>query len=135
MSKEVKIDVNSHKDDFLKEFDRKREMVLEEIGLIAERYAKDGAHVDTGRMRNSITHATSRYSGVGSYRDDKGNKYADASAKSTPEEDAVYIGTNVEYAPYVELGTSRNDAYPFLRPAVQNHIKEFQDLIRETMKK
>lgn len=28
------------------------------------------------------------------------------------------IGTNVEYAPFVELGTSRAPAYPFLVPAL-----------------
>lgn len=29
------------------------------------------------------------------------------------------IGTDVHYAPYVELGTSRMAAQPFLRPALQ----------------
>lgn len=28
------------------------------------------------------------------------------------------VGTNVEYAPYVEYGTSRSTARPYLRPAV-----------------
>lgn len=28
------------------------------------------------------------------------------------------VGTNVEYAPYVEFGTSRMGAQPYLRPAV-----------------
>ena len=29
-----------------------------------------------------------------------------------------HIGTNVEYAPFLEYGTSRNRAYPFLFPAL-----------------
>jgi hypothetical protein len=31
----------------------------------------------------------------------------------------VDIGTAVVYAPFVELGTSRSPAYPFLRPALE----------------
>lgn len=46
---------------------------LEEVGLAAEGYAKAACPVDTGRLRNSITHV------------------------ARPDEKAVYIGTNVEY--------------------------------------
>jgi hypothetical protein len=36
------------------------------------------------------------------------------------DRDAVYIvGTNVEYAAYVEFGTSTQEAQPYLRPAVR----------------
>ena len=56
---------------------------LERCGEQAEGYAKDLTPVDTGNLRNSITHQV-----------DDG-------------ESTVYIGTNVEYAPYVELGTGR----------------------------
>lgn len=36
-------------------------------------------------------------------------------------DDAVYVvGTNVEYAVYVELGTSRMSAKPFLFPSARN---------------
>jgi phage gpG-like protein len=55
-----------------------------------------GPRVRTGRLRSSITWA------VG---EDTLGLYVD-------------IGTNVEYAPYVELGTSHARPYPFLRPAL-----------------
>ena len=55
---------------------------LEEIGDKAEYYAKELTPVDTGRLRNSITYDVKT------------------------DEKAVYVGTNVEYAEYVELGTS-----------------------------
>ncbi len=58
---------------------RATQQALETIGMTAERYAKEETPVDLGRLRNSIAHAV------------QGN--------------SVYIGTNVEYAPYVELGT------------------------------
>lgn len=38
---------------------------------------------------------------------------------SQPNEDHVaHVGTNVEYAPYVEYGTRRMGAQPYLRPAM-----------------
>ena len=48
---------------------------LEAIGLTAETYAKKETPVCTGRLRNSISHET--------------------------DKEAVYIGTNVEYAAFV----------------------------------
>lgn len=83
---------------------------LEAIGMTAETYAKKECPVDTGRLRNSIAHAV---------------------AKS---EDAVYIGTNVEYAPYVEFGTSRQKAQPFLRPAASNHSAEYERIMKSSLK-
>lgn len=81
---------------------------LEAIGLVAEGHAKELCPVDTGRLRNSISHAT--------------------------EGDAVYIGTNVEYAPYVELGTSRMAARPFLRPAAESYGDEYRALMENALK-
>lgn len=75
---------------------------LEAIGFQAEGYAKLLCPVDTGRLQGSIVHETS------------------------PEDHSVTIGTNVEYAAYVELGTKRTKAQPYLRPAIENHIDEYQ---------
>ena len=80
------------------------EICLEKIGLMSEAYAKDMCPVDTGRLRASITHETG--------------------------EDSVIIGTNVEYAGYVELGTSKQDPQPYLVPSLQNHISEIERIIR-----
>lgn len=53
--------------------------VLEEACLLVENTAKQYCPVDTGQLRNSITHQV--FGNVG------------------------YIGTNIQYAPYVEFGT------------------------------
>ena len=84
---------------------------LEEIGLVAEGYAKRLCPVDTGRLRNSITHAIF----------DGGEQY-------------VIIGTNVEYAPAVELGTSKQKAQPYLTPAAQDHSAEYRRILESKMK-
>ncbi len=88
--------------------DQRIAVALEEIGLTAEGYAKKACPVDTGRLRNSITHAVS-------------------SAESV-----VYVGTNVEYAAYVELGTSRQKAQPYLKPAA-NHKSTYQAILRNRL--
>ena len=51
--------------------------------------------VDTGNLRSSLTWELER--------------------------DAALVGTNVEYAPAVELGTSRQRAQPYLRPALDSN--------------
>ena len=105
------------------------------IGLAAVTHAKIGeTAVDTGRLRNSITFATEEYKGQGSYSDDKGHMFADASALATPEEGAVYIGTNVEYAIYIEEGTTRIKALHMLRNAAANHGDEYKKLMEDALK-
>lgn len=73
-------------------------------------------------------------------------------------ENAVYIGTNVEYAPYVELGTGKyypggrptpwayqdakgnwhlthgQRAQPYLKPAVADHISTYRTIIQDELK-
>ena len=81
-------------------------VALEKIGLLAEGYAQMKCPVDTGNLRASITHEV-----------DAGGK-------------AVYIGTNVEYGPYVELGTSKQKAQPYLRPAATEHSEQYRQVLK-----
>ena len=81
---------------------------LEAIGLTAEGHAKKETPVDTGRLRNSISHAV--------------------------EDRAAYIGTNVEYAPYVELGARGRDGKHMLQRAATEHTNEYKRLMEDSMK-
>ena len=135
---DITVKVNSNKQAILDEFRRQKKVALEAVGLQGETNAKMhitavGA-VDTGRLRNSITHAT--------------------------DDDSAYIGTNVEYGVYVELGTGiyaseggRSTPWsykddegnwhttvgmkprPFLAPAVQEHVDEYKELVENYMRK
>lgn len=120
--------------EILREFGEAVLRALERVGEQAEGYAKDLAPVDTGQLRNSISHAVDE------------------------SEPAVYIGTNLEYAPYVELGTGQynpqgrptpwayqdakgdwhwtkgNPAQPFLKPAVSDHAQTYRNIIEDEMK-
>ena len=102
------VTITDNSDQFLYALPSQIARALESIGLVAEGYAKLACPVDTGRLRNSISHA----------RDDT----------------AAYIGTNVKYAPYVELGTSKMHAQPFLRPAAENHADEYKEIVKTALK-
>jgi HK97 gp10 family phage protein len=106
---------------------------LETCGLTAEGYAKKLCAVDTGNLRNSITHQV-----------DDGKL-------------ACYIGTNGEYAAYVELGTGiyypggrqtpwvyqdakgnwhlthGQRAQPYSKPAVADHAEEYRNILKESL--
>lgn len=69
---------------------------LARVGLRVQNAARQLCPVDTGRLRSSIVSQPGR---------DARGPYVD-------------VGTNVEYAPFVEFGTSRAPAQPFLRPAL-----------------
>lgn len=86
-----------------------KERALEIIGGKAETYAKQICPVDTGNLRNSITH-------------------------KQMDENTEVIGTNVEYAPYVELGTRKSKAQPYLRPAAENHSAEYKSIMEHELK-
>lgn len=109
---------------------------LEKIGLVAEGYAKKLCPVDTGNLRNSITHVVDE------------------------QEPAAIIGTNNEYAAYVELGTGiyaeggggrptpwvyqdekgnwhytrGNKAQPFLKPALADHTQTYKNIFEDELK-
>lgn len=107
---------------------------LEKCGLTGEKYAKALCPVDTGELRNQITHQVQ------------------------PTELAVYIGSPTEYAPYVELGTGKyypggrqtpwvyqdakgnwhlthgQRAQPFLKPAIADHVTTYKGIIEGELK-
>ena len=130
----VKINDNSVK--FLEDFERKLLVGLEAIGIEAEGNAKEDANmpVDTGRARNSITWATKAKEGEGfSYSDDKGNNFNDQIGTGANEH-SVYIGSNVEYFPYIEEGSRTISARHVLRNAIVKHKDEYLEMLRDAFK-
>ena len=93
---------------------------LEMIGIQAEKFAKALCPVGTpestgiagyigGTLHNSIAHQV------------------------VMQETAVYVGTNVKYAPYVELGTSKMAKRPYLKPAIEDHIEHYKQIISDQL--
>lgn len=129
----ISIKIEDHSDEFIEELRRRIPAALEECGLAAEGYAKRLCPVDTGLLRNSITHALDGESpAISDYVDDNGEQrgqYNGTAPAESGKSRAVYLGTNVEYAPYVELGTSRTGAQPFIKPALANHVSSYQRIM------
>lgn len=95
------------------------QVALRVIGGKAEGYAKALCPVGTpestgipgymgGTLRNSITH--------------------------DQIDETAYVGTNVFYAPYVELGTVKMAPRPYLRPAISDHIEEYKAIAKAILK-
>lgn len=134
----MKIEFTDNSQAILEQFRQAVLVALEKCGLTGENYAKGNLtrnqSVDTGNLRNSITH------------------------RVDPDENAAYIGTDVEYAPYVELGTGKyvpggrptpwvyqdekgnwhithgQRAKPYLKPAVADHAEAYRDIIEDELK-
>lgn len=127
----------SFKNEVLKLVDSKKAKILEEWAILGEGYATEYAPVDTSNLKNSISHAVDMSEG------------------------AAIVGTNVEYGIYQEYGTGvyaekgsnakkipwvyqdekgnwhttkGNPPHPFLRPAFENHLDEYQEIFEEIMK-
>ena len=120
---DVEVTLTSNKDEILEALGEQLGQALVAVGMAAESNAKwevtkavydtpesKSGYVRTGRLRNSISWAV----------DPEGMR-------------DVYIGSNVHYAPYVELGTSKMAARPFLKPAAQNYTSQYMELIREAL--
>lgn len=90
------------------EMNARKRIALLAIGAAAEGHAKALTPVDTGRLRNSISHMA--------------------------DNDAAYIGTNVEYAPYVEYGTHRQKAHHMLKKAATEHGDEYKRIAKTILK-
>lgn len=149
---EVKMTDNSG--EVLEAFKNQLAVALEAVGTQAESHAKqvisdslvygntdltkygekDNSRVDTGRLRNSVSH--------------------------TVQQEDVYIGTNLDYAPYHELGTGiyasqpggrktpwvyydrhgkahkTRGLYPlhFLKKAASEHTDEYKAIIEKIMR-
>lgn len=129
----MEVNISSHKDEVLAALEAATQRALARCGRQAEGYAVDLVPVDTGNLRNSITHLV--------------------------DDDTVYIGTNNEYAVYVELGTGKyatggggrpdpwvyqddngnwhhthgQRAQPYLKPAVADHKQTYQNIIKDEL--
>lgn len=137
MNVSMSCEMESNRSEAERDLSTKRRRAMTAVGMELEKWAKALCVVGTeestgirgyrgGTLRNSITF--------------------------TSDESSVTLGTNVHYAPYVELGTGQhfeqppewvtNNAprgaglvsgmapKPFLRPAILNHTGDIQEIIQ-----
>ena len=104
----VKVKVTSRTKEVGAQFKKAVEKGLTAAALLVEGDAKLRAPVDTGNLRSSITHTASG--------------------------DRATVHTNVEYAPYMEYGTSRTAAQPYLTPALLENRDQIQKVFEQNIK-
>lgn len=144
--------LEDHTDEVLNATDEGIERALEAIGIQVENYAKMKCPVDTGLLRNSITHAvggkspeTTTYSSNNTHASTEKTKKAGTAGNpvnptktgsysgTAPNEKAVFVGSNVEYAAYVEVGTQKTDPQPYLKPAFMDHVDELKHIAEDAL--
>ena len=109
MRESIKIDVKLNESE-LKKVNEKIDDMLELWGIELEGAVKKLTPVDTGRLRNSVTHATKKDEGNAfTYSDNQGKSYLDHFGQGIKER-TVAVGTNVEYAPAVEFNDQTRHA-------------------------
>ena len=134
---------------------------LQAATLSKRELQKSPERIDTGLLRNSITHAVSgKPAAIGGYHASKGsNRYIkgknkgkrrSANAKNagavgmgfysgnapqapSPDKPSVYVGTNVEYAIYVHEGTLHMKANRFIANAMRTNGAELGRIIAKVL--
>ena len=142
MDVSAEIKITEDNTELIKQATKQAVMVaLEAVGLQAERYAKRLCPLDTGLLRNSITHAVGGASFSHAYKADKATSggamkggYSSGTVGSS-DDTTAYVGTPVEYASYVEYGTSRTNPHPYIKPAVEGHTSEYKKIFEEYLKR
>lgn len=150
----------------LEEIKKRIETALVEIGSRAQTYAVALTPTDTGRLKNSITYTTRHHSGKTiNYLRHKSSEgkttYTEEDETVTaPDENTLYLGTNVYYAPYIEFGTGiyadsgtgrdtpwswtdrDGEKHPtkgikpkhMLKKAIEDHTDEYMRVIKDHLK-
>ena len=150
----VKIEVvEDNTEETKKQLAKAIEAGLTECGMNMERYAKQLCPVGNparwkwpappgyvgGTLRGSISYALDGEVPGGTYEVKNGSGAPGRYDTPTPKEGygnrAVYVGTNVYYAPYVEMGTSKYPhPRPFIEPAVVGHKDEHKSTLEKHLK-
>ena len=117
----ITVKFDDHSPEVLAALKRATARGLEVCGAKAESYAKQELskskphkrgpsrpNVITGRLRNSVSH--------------------------TVQNNEMYVGSNVDYAAAVELGTRKSWAYPYLKPACTQHTGEYKQILADSLK-
>ena len=104
-----------------------RDGIVRRMAFDVEGVAKELAPYETTAMRNSIYTETSKDSGYSQASSNAQSKRPGVTAikHPRPEEGFANVGPSVNYAEYVELGTSRQAAQPFLTTAVEQVANKY----------
>ena len=129
---DVKIEDNSQ--EVLNELDNKMPEILDALGnelyKSIYQFMTDDKIVDTGRLRGSISYSTpfNDYSNL-----TLANKPEDA-IRGVKQKDTVVYGSNVEYASYVNSGSSKQRARKFIENGTNRAVPQMKKVVETILK-
>lgn len=100
---------NDNREEWANEFRQRIIAALVAVGEDGTDIASENAPFDTGWLSEHISYAL------------------------TDDDKSVIIGTNVEYGPYQELGTSMYKGHPYLVPMLNDNKDRFKAMIEKIL--
>ena len=110
MSFEIKSELKWNGSIAMKDFDIANNLALEESAILVEGKAAEKVQVDSGDLKRSITRS------------------------KIIDKIKIFVGTILEYAPFVEFGTRFSKAFPFLSPAYLTSISAIKAIFKKRYK-
>lgn len=129
----MSVTYTSHRAEIDRDIDRGLLAGLSAAGAFVEGEAAqiitDNRNIDTGRLRGSITYSIDNQTSA-----TKSPASATDAVSKESRKDTVVIGTNVQYAEFIEYAI-RGKGKPFLRPAVDNNRRLIERIITAELNK
>lgn len=136
MSVKYSIDIKSNVNIAEAELERKEENIAFYWGLlwqeIASKLVTRYKAVDTGRLRASLTFVTRKRTGIPASKvaDSKSTDFLSGTASQMGE---VIVGSNVPYAKFVNNGTSRMKARPFMKESFVDFKEDYENVAKNIL--
>ena len=128
----IKFEDNSKQ--VLDELERKMPEVLQGMGAELHKsiynFMTEDKVVDTGRLRGSISYCTP----YGDYNEPTAVNKADDFIKGVREKDTIVYGSNVEYASFVETGTTKQRARHYLKTGTYRATPVMKRVVEQILK-
>lgn len=119
----MKVVVQDHSAEVIAEKNRAILVALEKVGMKGEKHAVENVN----KKVYDTPPSPSGYQRTGNLRLGIGHQLKPPAS--------VEIGDRVKYARYVELGTHKMNARPFIMPAATEHIEEYKKIIIAELEK
>ena len=129
MSVKYKVDFENNLSKVEKELENKKTKITYAWGLFwqsqATKIITANKSIDTGRLRASLSFITKDRQG--------GNGGEGMLSGSTGDDGTLVVGSNVHYANFIESGTSRQQAKPYVGPAILNYKDDYKKIAQQIM--
>ena len=131
---EITINIEDNSDKILQELENKMPEILNAMGNELYKgiynFMTEDKVVDTGRLRGSISYSTPFNDYSNPTIANTGNDFINGNK----EPDSVVYGSNVEYASYVNSGTSKQRARKFMETGTYRVIPQLKRVVEKILK-